>query len=135
MALRLCMETALAGCFALAASIWGIQSTAPAVMPTEDAVQSDMSASLPFPLATVVLPAGAQPQRLAASRSSKSDDAMGGLAPRIVSAEVAENDFQTPSLFHRAGLGKRIPDARNASPAAGQAMEVASFSSSTSDGT
>lgn len=135
MAIRLCIETALVGCLALAASIWGIQSTAPAVMPTEDAVQSDMSASLPFPLATVVLPAGAQPQRLAASRSSGSDDAMGGLAPKIVSAEVAENDFQTPSLFHRADLGKRIPDARNASPGAGRAMEVASFLPSASDGT
>lgn len=135
MAIRLCIETTLVGCLALAASIWGIQSTAPAVLSPENAVQSDMSASLPFPLPTVVLPAEAQPQRLAASRSSGSDDAMGGLAPRIVSAEVAENDFQTPSLFHRAGLGKRIPDARNASPGAGQAMEVASFSPSTSDGT
>ncbi|GMV91911.1 MAG: hypothetical protein AMXMBFR82_16890 [Candidatus Hydrogenedentota bacterium] len=135
MAIRLCIETALVGCLALAASIWGIQSTAPAVVSPEDAVQSDVSASLPLPLATVVLPAGVQSQRLAASHSSGSDDAMGGLAPKIVSAEIAENDFQTPSLFHRADLGKRIPDARNASPGAGHAMEVASFLPSASDGT
>jgi hypothetical protein len=134
MALRLCMETALAGCLALAASIWGVQSTAPAVLSPEDVAPSHVTAPVPFPLATVILPADAEPTRLAESLSSGNAEVIGGLGPHESSGWTpAEDGTQTRSLFHRAGFGKPIPDARNA--VNGAAMEVASVLPPAKDGT
>jgi hypothetical protein len=131
----LCMETALAGCLALAASIWGVQSTAPAVLAPEDVEPSYVSAPVPFPLATVVLPADTEPMRLAESLPSGYVEVTGGLGPHESSGWTpAEDGTQTRSLFNRAGLGKPIPDARNASHPAGPAMEVASILPPAKDG-
>lgn len=136
MALRLCVETALAGCFALAASIWGVQSTAPAVLSPEDVAPSHVTAPVPFPLATVVLPADAEPTRLAESLSSGNVEVIGGLGPHESSGWTLEEEgTQTRSLFHRADLGKPIPDARNTPHPAGPAMEVASILPPAKDGT
>lgn len=116
MTMRLCVEAALAGCLALGASIWGVQSTSPAILAPADDVQSVVT--VPFPLATVEYPEGYIPSN---NRAEPFDRTSGEAV-----AQLAEIDIQPPSLFHRAGLGNRIPDARNASSLTGHAVEVAS---------
>jgi hypothetical protein len=69
MATRLCLQTALAACLALGASMWGTQSTAPAVLTPADAAQSRLASSVQFPLAEVV-----EPQREAPSVSESPDE-------------------------------------------------------------
>jgi hypothetical protein len=134
MALRLCTEIALAGCLALAACIWGVQSTAPAVLAPENAAPSQVTAPVPFPLATVILPADIEPERLAELLPSGYVEARGGLGPHESPVRHTEDSSQR-SLFHRAGLGKAIPDARDTPPSAGPAMEVASILPPAKDGT
>ncbi len=134
MALRLCTETVVAGCLALAVSIWGLHSTAPAVLVPENVAPSHVTAPVPFPLATVILPADIEPGRLAESLPSGYVEAIGGLGPHKSPAQYAEDSSQR-SLFYRAGLGKSIPDARNTPHPAGPAMEVASILPPAEDGT
>ncbi len=107
MAWRFCMETGVAACVALGASIWGVQSTAPATLTAEDVAPPHRAASVEVSLVTVIEPIHA--------------DSL-GLGERS----------QSPDVFHRAGLEEPIPDTRDASN--GAAEEVASVLPSAHDG-
>jgi len=110
---------ALAACLALGVSVWGTQSTAPAVLPSEDAGQSQLASSVPFPLPTVVEPARAD------SFVAGNEDSAGTLGPdSFFAAQPTEGGTRARPAFHRAVIGRAIPDA----PAfvSGATTEVAS---------